>query len=206
MNRAQRRFNKAMKNMNYNNQWDPTMIGLIILLSFIAVLIYGLHKVDVKTNEVEYNTVTQQVSSYDAVLSNQMDNIDEIRNDQYELSDELYQYTVEAVESCSDNMIQGVFKKLFPNQETFRGNDRSKGIKDIYAFLDKYPRIKGDSMVLYTIQTIDTNKIELKNKVDMYNMNVDFYNFWANEWNHSKYITSREGTVDPQKYPYMTVE
>jgi len=182
---------------------DSTLVGAFILLAFVGVLIYGLHKFDMKTQETEYNTITQQVRSYDTVLALQSDSIEEIRNDQYELSDELYQYTVEAVNGCDDEVIKRVFKKLFPTKQDFQKDDRKESVKNLYAFLDKYPEIKCDNMVLYAIGNIDTNKIELKNKVDMYNMNVEFYHFWAGEWNKSNYIVSKDGKVDASKYPYI---
>lgn len=211
MNRYQRRFNRAMKKgdkmkRRYWNTWvSPNILITFAFTIILVIFVYKMHQFDTKTRETEYKLVTMQVNSYDTSLANQADNIVEIINDQYELSDDLYKYTVEAVNSVGDEVATRVFRKEFPTDDDFY-NDRTNGVVKIYAFLDKYPEIKCQDMVLYAIGNIDTNKVELKNKIGLYNTNVDFYIFWANQWNDSSYIVNKEGKIDAHKYPYRDIE
>ena len=207
--RTQRQFNRVMRERDKKPRRriyiSPSVISTFIFLLFIGAMIYGMHQFEEKAAQVDYKTITSQAKSYAQVIEIQSEYIEEIRNDQYELSDELYKYTKDAVTTSGNEVALRVFKKEFPNAKAFKEN-RTQGVVKIYAFLDKYPEIKGADMVLYAIGNIDKNRIELSNKIEFYNMNVEFYRFWAKEWNNSKYIVAREGKIDEAKYPYSSLD
>jgi hypothetical protein len=120
------------------------------------------------------------------------------------LSTDLYYMIKEICTNSEDQVVQRLFKTQFPSDEDY-SNDPYNGYITLNALLNNHPEIKADSDILDTLQDIYVAETQLDMNVDNYNMYLEYYQFWAGEYNSSIYHVTN-GVIDIDKYREIEVK
>ncbi len=171
---------------------------IVLVAAFVGLVLIVVGNESKRSNEDEYEVTSQRISEITRFLDDEIQMVSDIHELQYERSVDLYKAVKKACEKTNDQITIETFNSIFPDDDTFI-RDKASGLIRIYAFLENHPEIKIDDNVLNALLTMEIGRVELENKIELYNMNVEFYEFWKDRWNDNRYIVKHYGKLT-EKY------
>lgn len=179
-----------------DNIWYIVLIAIIFIV--VGILIY---------NKFQYSEViVNQVRYYDSMLDASQQRIIQLQKDERDLIFDLYTAVKECCVESESEILKRLWFEKFPIDDVI-AEDPDTGLIMIYALLINHPEIRFNVNVAQSLVNIENNHRELSSKIDNYNLLLNFYMAWANEYNESvlcKLIG--DGTVDPLKYSIIVFQ
>lgn len=118
----------------------------------------------------------------------------------------LYNAVEDGCRSTPGEVLLFTFREIFPEEKDFVDNI-SDGLISIYALLDNHPELYEQPGVLRAMQDVEVARIGINSSIDIYNSNVEFYDFWVDQWNSSSFCkVFGGGEVKPHKFSRISLK
>jgi hypothetical protein len=173
------------------------LIMIVILNIAIAYWLFTQDKNNALFAEERTIECTDMMATISMEISTGQDEVEA-------LSYELYDHVKDICTNTEDELVKRLFEQEFPSDETYL-NDPYTGFITLEAMLNNHPEIKSEAEILETLEAIYVAQVQIESNVDSYNTYLEYYQFWAEEYNTSMYAWNKE-SIDTTKYSEMKVQ
>lgn len=193
---------KATKRMRIKYGWMKylyiaVLVMIIVLNIAIAYWLFTQDKNNALFAEERTRECTDMMATISMEISTGQDEVEA-------LSYELYDHVKDICTNTEDELVKRLFEQEFPSDESYL-NDPYTGFITLEAMLTNHPEIKSEAEILETLEAIYTAQVQIESSVDNYNTYLEYYQFWAEEYNTSLYAWNKDA-IDTTKYSEMKVQ